>query len=282
MYSTTTVTTTPGTTYSLSGDWRSSGGTWQLVAGTAAGLSDLAASTAAGSGSTNLAFTATGTTTYISVVSVGTEPFGEYVEIDNISVREDTGEVSYSGGTTITLPADYYLTAEEQARVQVVNADGEAMVIASVTATTITLREEFTGESVFYVGIPYTMRYEMTKPMLKVTIPGTNTVEAQSIGRHQLRYMTVLYNETAFFKVRITPEVAEADGEPIEYPYSGRFLSTGGYLGAVPSSDGKFRFPVFAESDAVKIEILNDSPFPSNIQSISFEANYSPRSQRYS
>jgi hypothetical protein len=227
-----------------------------------------------------LTFQATTTTTYISIVDNGAAK-GDWVDIDNISVQELITEATFTATNVINFPADYYLTPAEQAAVSVVKSDGEQMTVASTTETAITLTEEFFTGDVFYVGIPYTMRYEMTKPMLKVQAPGTNNVEVQAVGRHQLRYMTVVYDDTAFFKVRITPEVAEVDGDPIEYPYSGRFLSTGGYLGAVPSSDGKFRFPVFAESDAVKIEILNDSPFPSNIQSISFEANYSSRSQRY-
>ena len=102
-----------------------------------------------------------------------------------------------------------------------------------------------------------------------------------SVGRHQLRYMTVVYDETAFFKVRYSTKTGGGQfTEPVEYPFSGRFLSSGGFLGTVPKETGKFRFPMFAESDNVKIEILNDSPLPSNIQSIEFEANYTSRSQK--
>ena len=185
-----------------------------------------------------------------------------------------------SPGTTITLPTDYVLTTEEQAIVQVVSTDGEVMTIASATASSITLKEEYTGSESFYIGLPYTMRYELTKPTLKRNRSDTGNVETIATGRHQIRYMTVVYDDTAFFKVKITPEVADADGTAVEYPFSGRFLSTGGFLGQLPTADGKFRFPVFAESDAVKIEIENDSPFPSNLQSIQFEAQYTDRSQR--
>ena len=100
-----------------------------------------------------------------------------------------------------------------------------------------------------------------------------------AVGRHQLRYMTIIFSETAFFNVKVTPDI----GDTIEYPFTGRYLSAGGFLGSVPSESGDFRFPVFAESDSVSIIIENDSPLPSNIQSIEFEANYTSRSQpRYS
>lgn len=189
-----------------------------------------------------------------------------------------------AAGTVINLQntarPDYELTSAEQALVQVVSEDGEQMTIDSVTATTITLKESFAATDKFWIGLPYTMRYELTKPMFKRNKTTEGVMEVIATGRHQLRYMTVVYDDSAFFKVKVTNEVADADGETIEYPFSGRFLSTGGYLGQLPVVDGKFRFPVFAESDAVKIEIENDSPFPSNIQSLQFEAQYTDRSQR--
>ena len=91
--------------------------------------------------------------------------------------------------------------------------------------------------------------------------------------------MNVSYDETATFVIRVTPKIGGAYGTSIEYPFTGRFLSAGGYLGSVPSESGDFRFPVFAESDSVKIEVLNSSPLPSNIQSFEFEACYTSRSQ---
>jgi len=208
----------------------------------------------------------------------------DYVtHLDRRILTTGDGANSPSGGFTIyltnTLRPDYDLTTDEQAQVKVVSTDGKVMTIASTTSNSITLEEEFTATDKFYIGLPYTMRYELTKPTLKRTIQEGGGVETVAIGRHQIRYMTVVYDDSAFFAVKVTNEVADVDGTTIEYPFSGRFLSTGGFLGQVPSVDGKFRFPVFAESDAVKIEIENDSPFPSNIQSIQFEAQYTSRSQ---
>lgn len=191
------------------------------------------------------------------------------------------GTDSPSGGFVLNLQntarPDYEIESGDT--IQVVSSDGEVMTIASQTATTITLQEEFSATDKFFVGVPYTMRYEMTEPVLKRPKPGGG-FEMIATGRHQIRYMTVVYDDTAYFKVKITPEVAGSEGTAIEYPFSGRFLSTGGYLGSIPSSSGDFRFPVFSQSDGVKIEIENDSPFPSNIQSVEFEAQYTSRSQR--
>ena len=191
------------------------------------------------------------------------------------------GTDSPSGGFTLNLEntarPDYEIESGDT--IQVVSADGEVMTIASQTSNTITLKEQFSASDKFFVGVPYTMLYELTEPVLKRPKVGGG-FEMVATGRHQVRYMTVVYDDTAYFKVKVTPEIAGSEGTAIEYPFSGRFLSTGGFLGSIPSSSGDFRFPVFAQSDSIKIEIENDSPFPSNIQSIEFEAQYSTRSQR--
>ena len=153
------------------------------------------------------------------------------------------------------------------------------MTIASSTANTITLEEEFTASDNFYIGVPYTMRYQLSEPVLK-RAKDQGGLEMIATGRHQLRYMTIVYDQTAYFKTKVTPELGGVAGTTLSYPFSGRFLSTGGFLGSLPAASGDFRFPVFAQSDSVKIEIENDSPFPSNIQSIEFEAQYTTRSQR--
>lgn len=177
-------------------------------------------------------------------------------------------------GFTLTLPYNI----ESGDTMQVVSSDGEVMTIASTGTNTITLKEEFAASESFYVGIPYTMKYELSEPVLK-RVKENGGYEMIAVGRHQLRYMTIIFSETAFFNVKVTPDI----GDTIEYPFTGRYLSAGGFLGSVPSESGDFRFPVFAESDSVSIIIENDSPLPSNIQSIEFEANYTSRSQpRYS
>ena len=187
-------------------------------------------------------------------------------------------KITGQSGFTLTLPYDVV----GGDTMQVVSSDGEIMTIKTTGTNTIELYEEFTASESFYVGIPYTMRYQLSEPVLKRPKP-EGGYEMIAAGRHQLRYMTVVYDNTAHFTIKVTPEVGGVEGTPIEYPFSGRFLNAGAYLGNTPAATGDFRFPVFSQSDSIKIEILNDSPLPSNIQSIEFEALYSVRSQpRYS
>ncbi len=221
-----------------------------------------------------------GSKTFLERVDIQTGLVDEGVDYTTLLDRRvkitGDGAESPAAGQTITLPYDIV----DGDTVQVCDSTGEVRTIASQTTNTITLEEDFLADEVFYIGTPYTMRYELTPPVLKRPKPGGGT-EMIAVGRHQLRYMTVVFDDTAFFKVRFSTKAGGGQyTDPVEYPFSGRYLSSGGFLGAVPSETGDFRFPMFSESDTVKIEILNDSPLPSNIQSLEFEAFYTSRSQR--
>ncbi len=184
---------------------------------------------------------------------------------------------------TLTLPYNI----ESGDTMQVVSAyssvggEGELMSISTATpgSDTITLTEDIVSGEKFWVGVPYTMRYEMTKPLLKRP-RSDGGIETVVSGRHQIRYMTFVYDNTAYFSVRVTPLVGGDPGTSVDYPFTGRWVSAGSALGSVGSEDGDFRVPIFSQSDSVKIEILNDSPFPSNLQSVEIEANYVSRNQR--
>ena len=219
------------------------------------------------------------------VIKRGTKTFLERMDLQTGLVDTDKTYtttidrrtlITDQSGFTLTLP----YTIESGDTMQVVSSDGEVMTIKTQTpgGVEIELYEEFAASESFYVGIPYTMQYELSQPVLKQP-KAEGGFETVAVGRHQLRYMTVVYSETAFFKVKVTPQPGGQPGETVEYPFSGRFVGVGGFLGYVPSESGDFRFPVFAQSDSVSIMIENDSPLPSNIQSIEFEANYTTRSQ---
>ena len=126
------------------------------------------------------------------------------------------------------------------------------------------------GVSVYF-GLPYTMTYEFSKPLLKRQMQ-EGKIDIISTGRHQLRYMTLEYDDTASFTLRVTPQVGA-----IDYPFSGRVLAATATLDSIPSETGSFRIPIFLKSQNAKIEIINSSALPSNIQSAEFEAQYTTR-----
>ena len=163
-----------------------------------------------------------------------------------------------------------------------VTESGEVLTITDVNttdlagSTTIVVNSVVDAGVSVYFGLPYTMTYEFSKPLLKRQMQDSK-VDIISTGRHQLRYMTIEYDETAAFTLRVTPQIGGADGTAKDYPFSGRFLASALLVGQVPQETGSFRVPIFLQSQNAKIEIINSSALPSNIQSAEFEAQYTTR-----
>ena len=163
-----------------------------------------------------------------------------------------------------------------------VTESGEVLTITDVNttdlagSTTIVVNSVVDAGVSVYFGLPYTMTYEFSKPLLKRQMQ-EGKIDIISTGRHQLRYMTLEYDDTGSFTLRVTPQVGGADGTAIDYPFSGRFLAATATLDSIPSETGSFRIPIFLKSQNAKIEIINSSALPSNIQSAEFEAQYTTR-----
>lgn len=128
--------------------------------------------------------------------------------------------------------------------------------------------------STFFIGTPYTMKYQFTEITMKRRNANSESVE-HIMGRHQLRYGEVSFADSGYFKVQVTPTNKTSS----VYTYTGKQLgtSTARLGGSEPIASGTFRFPVFSKSAEVKIELINDSPFPSKFISTSFEALFQPR-----
>ena len=98
-------------------------------------------------------------------------------------------------------------------------------------------------------------------------------------GRVQVRYLTVTYTDSGFFKIVVTPDYRDAS----THPFTGRILGSGANkLGSVPLETGHFRVPVYSQADQVKIELKNDTPLPCALMSAEYEISLNARSQRYS
>ena len=168
-------------------------------------------------------------------------------------------------GATMQVVSDYGPTSSDAA--------GYVYTISSQTTNTILVTGDLTSKNVF-VGESYTMTYQFTKISMKESSETTNAV-TQLMGRHQLRYGEVTFADTGYFKVQVTP----TNKDTSTYTYTGKQLGsiTARLGGSEPLSSGSFRFPVFSKSEEVKIEIINDSPFPSKLISTSFEALWQPR-----
>ena len=190
-----------------------------------------------------------------------------YVTYLDRRVKKTSGSFDQATGKTTFTGLDYTPTASAQ----VVRNDGLILKVTDQAAGSISVEGDFNASTV-YIGEPYTMTYEFSEPVMQSESGGRRVPVVN--GRQQIRYMTVIFDDTSFFTIKITPEF----GETFTYPYSGKFIADGSAtLGTLVVQDETFRVPVFAQTDKVKVELINDSPLPSNFQSATFEINYTTR-----
>lgn len=98
-------------------------------------------------------------------------------------------------------------------------------------------------------------------------------------GRLQLHNFTVNATDTAHLKAVVYPYGRAADelnpGMKHEAIFSGRILGTpGAVLGRPVYHSGAFTFSVSGNSEAVEVELINDSPFASTLTSAQWEGLY--------
>lgn len=135
-----------------------------------------------------------------------------------------------------------------------------------------------------YVGESYTMSYTFSPVFVR------NQQGAIIDGDLRLRTMTLYYEDTAYFKTRVTPLGRSASEQIIvtgdlstwnSYGFTGKTVGTAALtLGQLSLVNGKFRFPVFSAAISAKIEILNDSHYASNITKVDWEGNLTMRNKR--
>jgi hypothetical protein len=206
-------------------------------------------------------------------VEVGsTDPGSEYVSRLDRRFTQATSGVSVSG-TTITMP--YKKTPGRD--IEVITTSGERISVASQTngSNSITMDKDMTGVN-FYAGEAYTMSYTFSDITLK---EGTQTggLAVMTDGRLQVRYGTVTYGDSGYFKITVTPDFRDAS----EHEFTGRILGEGTMtLGSVPLESGEFRFPIFSKADQVEITLKNDTPLPCKLLSAEYEISWNPRARR--
>ena len=173
--------------------------------------------------------------------------------------------------TTVTMP--YQKRGRD---IELITERGERFT-PSVTdgVATFTVTKDLTSET-WYAGEKYEMAYQMSNVTLKEPSPGGGRAIIAD-GRAQLRYGTLVYDESSFFNVEVTQD----HRDPNNHTFTGRILGSGNLtVGGIPIESGEYRFPVFSKADQVTITIKNDTPLPSNLMSAEFELNWNPRARR--
>jgi hypothetical protein len=189
------------------------------------------------------------------------------------------GQGSYNsstGRTTFTLPKPMSYAA---GKTKVVTLDGYTLSTVSgtaysdPTAGTVVVAGDWSAKAV-WIGTAYTMTYEFSAPYLKGSA-GRGQAAIIS-GRYQLRYLTLQYADTSYFKAT----VAIDNEDTYEYLFTGEIAGLS-LIGTTNVNTGTFRFPVFSKNDNLTIKIINDSPLPSKILSGEIEAFYNDRATRF-
>ena len=120
-------------------------------------------------------------------------------------------------------------------------------------------------------GVPFTFEYRFSEQVVK---KDNNPI---TIGRLQIRNFNLVFNNSGFFKAKVTPSRRSTSTKS----FTGRNLgSVNNIIGQVSIDDGTFSFPVLAKSDQVDIELESDSFLPCVFQSAEWEGFYMLRSKR--
>ena len=141
-------------------------------------------------------------------------------------------------------------------------------------AGTVTAVGDYSTTAV-WIGFAYEMVYEFSQLWLPAAA-GRGT-SALLTGRYQLKYMSILYEDTGFFKVQT---IVGEDAVPFEYIFSGT-LTGSSSLNVLTLSRGSFRVPVYGKNTQTRILIKNASALPCKLLSAEVEAEYSARATRF-
>ena len=155
---------------------------------------------------------------------------------------------------------------------------GQQLAVASASGTSVVVSGDHTSTPV-YIGEQYQMLYQFSELGLRSAYhSGASSRPVPSAASFRPRYGSLLFEESAYFKIRVTPKNQTA----YEYIMTGKILSSGSNLiGSIGLESGTFRFPLMGEYLGLTIEILNDSPLPSRFIAAEWESNYHTRNRRY-
>lgn len=171
-----------------------------------------------------------------------------------------------AGETLINLP----YTPRPNDVIKVYDTKGNE-VSATRSDDVVTLTTAPTADTPYYLGYPYTMKYTFSEQIFKAQSGQAKT--PSSASKLLTRNGAIYYNNTAEFKVKVTPSRRTTSENILEPTYDDN--------GNVVLEDGFFRFPVFSNPEDTIIEIESDSALPINLTSAEFESFLHSRSNRY-
>lgn len=175
---------------------------------------------------------------------------------DNFSIHLDRRVMLETGGLTDIPYVD--------SNVIYVDQTGKTILLGEVAA-------KLANSEKVFAGIPFTFKYQFSEPVLKQDNKPITT------GQLQLRNYAVVYNNTGFFTVTVTP----LKRTPYVRTFTGRVVGSGvNRLNRAAIESGTYRFGVIGKSNSVSIVLESDNPLPCIFQSAEWEGFFVLRSRR--
>ncbi len=217
-----------------------------------------------GIGTTDASISGVDTTTFLDQRKY----FASDAVIPNAGVYD-----SNANTTTFTLPKPLSYSST---LTQVVSATGYVLSLVSGTVysgssqATVTVQGKWDDQKV-WIGTRYSLNYTFSPFYLR----DANNNSAFVSGRYQLRYLSIQYAETGYFKVL----VGIKNEDPYEYFCTANTVGLM-TLGAPLTASGTFRLPLYSKHDNLTVSVINDSPFPCKLLAAELEAVYETRARR--
>ena len=191
--------------------------------------------------------------------------------LEKINLSVDSATVHTTGNFSIHLDRRVMLETGGLTTIPYVDSN---VIYVDKTGKTILLSEvaaKLANSEKVFAGIPFTFKYQFSEPVLKQNNKPITT------GQLQLRNYAVVYNDTAFFNVTVTP----LKRTPYVRTFTGRVVGSGAnILNRAAIESGTYRFGVLGKSSSVSIVLESDNPLPCIFQSAEWEGFFVLRSRR--
>ena len=152
---------------------------------------------------------------------------------------------------------------------------GRNIPISSTTSTTVVVDDDYSANPVL-VGRKYTFKYQFPTFFVREQ-KTTGNATSVNTGRLQLKKMSIIFGDTGFFEVNLTPLARTTS----VYKFTGQILGSSTFTIGQPNLEsGTFKFPIQCKNTDTVIFISSDSYLPCNFLSAEWEGVFSVLSQR--
>lgn len=181
---------------------------------------------------------------------------------------------SGTGRTTVTLP--YAASEGTPENFVVVGRDGPLrgyiFKTVSVAGTSVVVEGDCSASPI-YLGFRVDSRRAESEFYLR------SEKGSEPVDRLQVHAYHFVHADTAYYRA----EVKYSNGRESVVPFEGRFLGDpANEFNTVPISTGQLKVPVMSENTQFRLELVNDSPFPSRWTSakVTYKATYRSNPRR--